>query len=183
MRPPQCPRPRRQRGIALIVALILLLIMTMLGLSSIRTTSIQERMSANTYDRGLAFQAAEAALRVGELRAKAWGAGTSGYPSIAAATATNNTCSQTTCAEGLCQIPDPDCPVRWEASSPPWINSDSVGGMSITPRYFVEVISTTALCDPSNPSGRSDCKRFRVTATSAADGRSNVILQSIYATE
>lgn len=52
-----------QRGVSLIVVLLLLLIMTLLGLASLRGTLMEERMSSNALDRGLAFQAAETALR------------------------------------------------------------------------------------------------------------------------
>ena len=55
-----------QKGAALLVALVMLLIATIAGLASIRGTSVQERMSANMYDRSIAFQAAEAAIRAGE---------------------------------------------------------------------------------------------------------------------
>lgn len=58
--------PHRQRGVALVVALVLLLVVTLLGLASMRGTSLQERMSANMYDRSLAFQRSEAALRAAE---------------------------------------------------------------------------------------------------------------------
>jgi type IV pilus assembly protein PilX len=55
-----------QRGVALVVTLILLLIATLIGLAGARSTSLQERMSGNMYDRSLAFQRAEAALRAAE---------------------------------------------------------------------------------------------------------------------
>lgn len=58
--------PQRQTGAALVVGLVLLLIMTVLGVSSIRTATLQERMAGNLRDNNLAFQAAEAALREGE---------------------------------------------------------------------------------------------------------------------
>lgn len=54
------------RGVALIVALVLLLVVTVIGLASMRGTNLQERMSANMYDRSLAFQRTEAALRDAE---------------------------------------------------------------------------------------------------------------------
>ena len=57
---------RRQRGVSLFVVLILLLVMTLLGLAILRTTLLDERMSANLYDRSLSFQAAETALRDAE---------------------------------------------------------------------------------------------------------------------
>jgi type IV pilus assembly protein PilX len=56
----------RERGAALIVALVMLLIMTVLGVSAMRSTTLQERMAGNLRDGNLAFQAAEAALREGE---------------------------------------------------------------------------------------------------------------------
>lgn len=52
-----------QRGVTLIVALIFLAILTLLGITVARTTSMEERMAGNTRDRDMAFQAAEAALR------------------------------------------------------------------------------------------------------------------------
>lgn len=56
---------KSQQGVALIVAMLLLILIALVGLAAIRGTVIQQRMAANTYDRELAFQAAEAALRVG----------------------------------------------------------------------------------------------------------------------
>lgn len=58
--------PRQQRGASLIVVLILLLVMTLLGLSILRGTLLEERMSSNLYDRSLSFQSAEGALREAE---------------------------------------------------------------------------------------------------------------------
>ena len=48
------------------VSLLLLLVMTMIGVTAVQVTSLEEKMAGNTRDRNLAFQAAEAALRVGE---------------------------------------------------------------------------------------------------------------------
>lgn len=59
-------RQSEQRGSALIIGLVFLLILTIVGLSSMRGTTLQERMAGNVRDRNLAFQAAEAALRDGE---------------------------------------------------------------------------------------------------------------------
>ena len=56
----------RERGAVLIVALVFLVIMTVLGVTAMRTTTLQERMAGNVRDSNLAFQSAEAALREGE---------------------------------------------------------------------------------------------------------------------
>lgn len=56
----------KQRGAVLIVGLIMVLLMTIVGLAAIRSTGLQETMAGNMRERNLAFQAAEASLRVGE---------------------------------------------------------------------------------------------------------------------
>lgn len=56
----------QQQGAVLIVGLIILVVLTLLGIQGMRTNVAQERMSANMRERNVAFQAAEAALRVGE---------------------------------------------------------------------------------------------------------------------
>lgn len=56
--------PRTQRGAALIVSLILLIVITLVGLAAVSTTLLQNRMAANQYDRQISFQSAEAGLRV-----------------------------------------------------------------------------------------------------------------------
>ncbi|SEP85115.1 type IV pilus assembly protein PilX [Ectothiorhodospira magna] len=58
--------PQKQRGTALVISLIFLLMMTILGVNAMRDTTLQERMVGNMQDRNMAFQASEAVLRVGE---------------------------------------------------------------------------------------------------------------------
>ncbi len=57
--------PAAQRGAALLVALILLVVITLVGLAAIGTTLLQNKAASNQYDRQVAFQSAEAALRAG----------------------------------------------------------------------------------------------------------------------
>jgi type IV pilus assembly protein PilX len=58
------PRFRRQQqGVVLIIALVILVLVTLVGLSTIRTTTMEERMAGNSRDRDKAFQAAEAAVQ------------------------------------------------------------------------------------------------------------------------
>lgn len=54
---------RRQQGVSLVIVLILLVVMSVLGLAVLRSSGMQERMTANLRDRSLAMQAAETALR------------------------------------------------------------------------------------------------------------------------
>ena len=66
---------RHQSGISLVVVLILLVAISILGVAVLRSSAMQERMSANQRDRSLAFQAAETAMRYAQenvLGAGAW---------------------------------------------------------------------------------------------------------------
>lgn len=64
-------RPRRggtavgESGVALVVALIILILVTLIGLAAVRGTTSQQRMSSYFYDRSVAFQSAEAGLAAG----------------------------------------------------------------------------------------------------------------------
>ncbi len=58
--------PHSQRGVVLIIGLIMVLLMAIIGVSAIRGSNMQEVMVGNMKDRNQAFQAAEAGLRVGE---------------------------------------------------------------------------------------------------------------------
>lgn len=151
----------KQRGVALAISLILLVVLTLLGLSSVKTLSSQGKMISQTYDRSLAYQFAEAALREGEgqARIQALGANAS-FP--ATQYLQDNVCapaSITDCVNGLCSAPDPDCTPRWENAaftannSALWTNYNGVnaiisqsgnilmGAAGVSaPQYFIEIL-------------------------------------------
>ena len=77
--------PKRQRGVVLAISLIVLLVITLLGVTAMQSTLLQERMAGNTREVSMAFQAAEAALRDGE-------------KVLAALTAPPTTCSTAPCS-------------------------------------------------------------------------------------
>ena len=52
----------RERGAVLIVALVLLVILTLLGMSVMNTTQLEERMAANTQEINQSFHSAETGL-------------------------------------------------------------------------------------------------------------------------
>jgi type IV pilus assembly protein PilX len=56
----------RQRGAVLVVSLLILLVVSILGVTSLTTTSMEEKMASNTRQERIAFEAAEAALRAAE---------------------------------------------------------------------------------------------------------------------
>jgi len=56
----------RQRGVVLVVSLIMLLVVTLIAVSSMQGTVLEEKMAGNTKDRNLAFQTTESAVREAE---------------------------------------------------------------------------------------------------------------------
>jgi type IV pilus assembly protein PilX len=64
----------RQRGIALIIGLIILAVLSLIGVAAFSVSTQEERMAGNSRDRIRAFEAAEAALRDCE----SWAAGAGG---------------------------------------------------------------------------------------------------------
>lgn len=160
-----------QRGVALVIALILLIVVTLVGLAGIRGTTMQEKMAGNFYDRELAFQSAEAGLREAE---SLIGSG---------ANPVDRDCS--TGAVGCESAP---------GFSGSW---HEVNGGDYTSRYFIERLgesvdsaATSAFGATANDSmhggsaGTVTRQRFRVTSISAdpstVSDRAIVTLQSTY---
>lgn len=59
-------RSAKQKGAVMIVALMLLLVMTILAVSGVGNSVLEQRMSGNYYQSATAFQAAEYGLRIAE---------------------------------------------------------------------------------------------------------------------
>jgi len=172
---------RRQEGAALIVVLVMLLVMTLLGLASLRGTIMEERMSASVKDRALSFQAVEYALREGEAALAAQAV----YKQFPA--------SGCTAATGFCATPVPTSTSvdRW--MDPAFTGWKQVGNASsfasagtARPEYFIEYMGLAPgwpFCDRLRPRNPQCMKpRFRITARSVQAGRATVYGQTTYAT-
>lgn len=162
--------PANQRGVALVVALILLLIMTVLGLVMLRVTQLEERMSANLYARSLGFQATEAALREAENLL-----------------VTSSPTFDASCTGGFCSAPVATDADRWvDTGFSGWRDATStLQTLQGTPQFFIESMGKHPAwpgCDQEVPI-QSTClrPRYRITARSGT-GPSDVLLQSNYMT-
>ena len=62
----QLPVLVNQEGIALVISMIMLLLMSILGVTAMQTTVLEEKMAGNFKNVNLAFQAAESALKDSE---------------------------------------------------------------------------------------------------------------------
>jgi len=61
----------KQQGAALAVSLIILTLMTVIGVTAVKSSVIENRIATNMYDKQMSFEAAEAALRDAEAWLKA----------------------------------------------------------------------------------------------------------------
>lgn len=135
--------PRRQQGIALIMAIILLIIATLTGLAGMRNTSLQEKLSGNLYDRAIAMQAAEHALG----QAERWLFTTGNNDVIATSTVIN------------CEVTE-DCPAvpasTFTSNSTNWVTVDLPTTFNAdlnaasSPQYYIQFLglkTTAAITD------------------------------------
>lgn len=88
----------RQTGTALIVSLIILAVVTLLGVSNMKTSNSELRMAGSMRDRGVAFEAAEAALIIVE---KELAANPPDRLSLLS-NCSGNGCYNPACLDGLC---------------------------------------------------------------------------------
>jgi type IV pilus assembly protein PilX len=58
---------QNQQGAVLLIGLIMVIVLSVLIAGSVKTTLLQQKMTVNLRDKDLSFQAAESALRAGEL--------------------------------------------------------------------------------------------------------------------
>lgn len=170
----------QQRGIVLIISLIMLVLMTLIGMAGIRSITKEERMVTQSYDRTLAFQAAESALREAEILIET---ANRPAPAVSTACALSGAPSQVM----VCGASPTPTVSRWNDSAfTSWTSMTAVGtgNFSITPQYFVEYLGGNFPCS-LNSTATENCKRYRISArvnAGSGSGRSNVTLQSIYAT-
>ena len=161
----------RQQGVSLVIVLVLLVATSLLGMAVLRSSAMQERMSANLRDRSLAFQAAESALRYAQDVVLAGSSWDTEIPDA-------DDCS----GFSVCTV-DPADP---SAFVPPWrpvpAGSYDSARLPAPPEYWIEYLGNgpgrKGSCDTLPPSLDCQSPMFRVTARSRAEGRAQVVLQA-----
>lgn len=168
-----------QQGAVLMVSLMILLMLTLIGVSAMQGSTLQEKMTGNLRDSSVAFQTAESALRDGEAFIESTAA-----VSAFSSTATNGTYGE------FETPPDPFDPATWTNNNTS-IDGTAVFGVSVTPRFFIRYTGTedtTAslkLGQTYNTPPTGNTSTFSVTArgTGAVGGNSpvsEVLLRSYY---
>lgn len=117
----------KQTGAALITCLMLLVVMTILGVSAITSSTMEERMAGNVRNKHVSFQAAEAAIRVAEVYTEATLSDDSVFDG------TNGLYPRSNAT-------DSDYPI-WENAAN-WIDAGAVAGVASNPTYIIEDFTT-----------------------------------------
>lgn len=182
----------RQSGAALISGLIFLVVLTMIGVTAARMSTLEERMSGNMRDRSIAMQAAELALRDAERDIMGLGAtprnpGISGISDFVADCDADNT--DDTFDDGLCY----NGPLAWATAA--WTAANwttnmtneptsvaygrftgatALAGLPALPRYLIEGMRKTT-------SGGGEAFYYRITVRAQGVNPNTVVwLQEVF---
>ncbi len=165
-------RLAKQKGAALLLSLVFLVVLTLLGVSAMQGTLLQERMAGNFRASHAAMDAAEAALRAGEAYLEQASIG----PFDGTVTGLY---SSTQCNDGG----NPPLPVPcWELASTSW-SEVTTGSWPINPEYIIEELPAERGMGESlstkNP--LPSTRFYRITARGYSEnGQSQVVLQSYF---
>jgi|HigsolmetaAR206D_1030411.scaffolds.fasta_scaffold02699_5 Tfp pilus assembly protein PilX len=168
----------RQRGTILVTSMLLLLVLTIIAVTAMQMTRMQERMAGNTRDVNLAFQGAEAALRDGELL-------------IRQQNSRPPTCSAAPCEFWepglLTDIEDRDqswwdaVAIEYEVDGDRFALTHDIGELARDPQFIVEslgFVPDSLTVGHGVPEGRDF---FQVTGRSTGgSGMANTVLQTTF---
>lgn len=176
---------RRQSGAALIVGLIFLVMLTMIGVTAARMSSLEERMSGNLRDRAIALQAAEMALRDAERdinnAVPAYARNITGLSEFSAdcgastaTTADNGLCYNGIAGYGTTIWTTVDMTNAPSVAYGTYTNAVAVPLVSAQPRYIIEGMRKT-------PPGGSDKFFYRITVRAQGINANTVVwLQELF---
>ena len=184
---------KKQTGFVLITGLLVLLMLTVIMLTAMRTAALEERMAGNMRSSNIAFQAAESSLREAEglflIEDKIIGAvdGQGGtvnpfHPFKLSGGPFQNT-GEAVCVKGLCGPSSPPASSNLDALSKEAFRTAATGIANIQqPEYIMELM----FIEPSTDSRRLYAT-FRITTRATGDSaeggkfsNSQVQLQSTY---
>lgn len=148
----------KQGGAVLLIAMVILVLVSLLGLTAMKTARLQEKMSGGSADKSLAFQAAELALRDAELHI------TVGLSSASAFTAE--------CTDGLCIAPvdgsQASDDIDWEEddvlSYGDGTGASDMSGVATQPKYIIEILPRMPAPPGESLSVKSKGTAYRITA-------------------
>ncbi|MBS0287749.1 MAG: pilus assembly protein PilZ [Proteobacteria bacterium] len=169
-------RVKNQQGVVLITGLIFLLVLTLIGITSMSSTALTEKMTQNFRDYSTAFEAAESALGDGE----SWvqNQGTTPVPV--------STCSSSPCKVWTYNTFSnfwTQSTSWWQTNAIPY--SSTIGGVATQPYYIIEQYAFVPYqLSPDALSKGQGYYYYRITALgTGATTTSRAVVQSMFATQ
>jgi type IV pilus assembly protein PilX len=169
------PVPHREQGFVLAMTLVFLLLLTIIGVTAMNTTSLEEKMAHNVKDKNLSLDAAESALRLAENYLKSYE-----YRIL------NPNPSSGDTSDGLHYSVGYTGTQLWRPEAGTWASSDvqeypsvpgggpAISGGFINPKpyaddpdYFIEQITGQEKCAPEGSlrvDAPGNCTTFLITA-------------------
>lgn len=167
-----------QKGVILVVSLIILLVVTLIATTNMETSILEERMAGNIQDYNLAFQAAEASVEVAEDWLSA---------QIFLPTASGDGSTTVWTSEGPGEVGDTDD--WWRERNTAWwnANADAIAGLTGVanqPQYVIEE-HFTSIQGQSLAIGTGEASNTRIMHRITARGvggnqNAQVMVQSTY---
>lgn len=178
-----------QQGVTLVISMVLLLVVTVLGITIMNVSTVQEKMAAGTRDKDMAFQAAEMALRKAELRIEADIFGSEDFTDSCNA----GLCSALTGSSSVMRWKDEDiCGTGddiWQCAKSTEVDLADLDGdaFSKNPKYFIEAVQRISeeeelmLANIGDGTVYDSVMVYRITAIGyGGSSDAKVILQTTY---
>ena len=167
--------PTRQGGAALLICLIILVLVTLMGLTTMKSSLLQERMSGGNADKALAFQAAELALRDAELHI---------LTNLTSVSDFADGCVASLCLPATDGTSVADT-VDWESNRVATYGAGSgaaaVGGVARQPKYIIELLPDMPPPLGNSVKAASTGTPYRITVIGyGKQENTRVVLQSTY---
>ena len=183
--------PPREQGVVLAIGLIILVVMTLIGVTAMTTTSLENKMAGNLKDWDLALQAAEAGLRDAETDIATTGRVSGLTNAVVGCGAVTGTEQDGQCISAPSATTDIWQTIDWTVGAAPtyyvqYGAKTSAAGYTTTegyaalPRYIIEPVQDVG--KPGDPLGfPHKIRTFRVTAVGyGGSTQASVMLQSTY---
>jgi type IV pilus assembly protein PilX len=175
---PRVPARSAQRGAILVTSMLLLMVLTVLGITMMKTANMQERMAGSTRDMAVALQASEAALRNGERLINPF--------IVRRAPTASGAAGCLVCGVGTLPLTlDVPGDFDWDANGREYgvAGTQEFEDLAQDPRYVIEEMLFVADSEVRTQDYGIDGRDFyQVSARSTGiSGKTNVVLQSTYA--
>lgn len=168
---------RPQSGVSLVVVMVLLIAISILGIAVLRSSAMQERMSANMRDRSVTFEATESALRFAQDDILGNPPPTGTWDSW--------TPTGASCTDGTAICPGGTQPADNQWAQLPNTAYDTAVLPDAAPEYWIEFLgrgpAIAGGCEVTGPAREINCQNpiYRITARTRSEGRADVVLQAV----